>query len=159
MWCSFSFSFTCWTTDSGAAWFHLTAFGSSFAPGASRWSGKNSMTFPPACSVFSIASKTLNWLNVHAWQPSAKPLILQSSGIFDGGGPAFRPPSSAARTLGTLKPPTHAQHPHRRRRRAPTQDGPAAQVQLVTWIAPPENGFAKRGSPNVRKSVSRRMTR
>src|SRR4051794_14929275 len=112
-------------TDSGAAWLNLTAFGSSFAPGASRWSGKNSITFPPAFSVFSIASNTLNWLNVHAWQPSAKPLILQSSGIFDGGGPAFRPLSSAARTLDTLNPPpTHniptaavTAHRHRTARR------------------------------------------
>src|SRR5438094_2530029 len=40
------------------------------------------MTFPPACAVFSIASNTLNRLKVYAWQPMAKPPVLQSSGIF-----------------------------------------------------------------------------
>src|SRR6185436_6744855 len=39
-----------------------------------------SISLPPACAVFSIASKTVNRVNVHAWQPMPQPPCLDSSG-------------------------------------------------------------------------------
>src|SRR6266852_1554048 len=39
------------------------------------------MTLPPQEAVFSIASKTVKWLKVYAWQPMKNPPVLNSSGI------------------------------------------------------------------------------
>src|SRR5947209_16053814 len=64
--------------SSEALWSQATAGSSllNFCP------GKNSITFPPAAAVFSIASKTVYRLNVYAWQPMKNPPVLYSSGIF-----------------------------------------------------------------------------
>ena len=43
--------------------------------------GLCSITRPPALAVFSMASKAEKWLNIQAWQPMAKPLVLYSSGM------------------------------------------------------------------------------
>src|SRR5688572_19737270 len=73
---SLSFCFTCSHTPRSRSWLNL-----SFGSPEKRWPGNSSMTLPPACFVFSIASKTVNLLNVYAWHPAAKPDVLYSSGM------------------------------------------------------------------------------
>src|SRR5579872_1146064 len=62
------------------------------------------MTFPPACAVFSIASKTVKLFQVHAWQPRKKPPCLHSSGIFRSA-PALAAVVAAAATAATAYRP------------------------------------------------------